>query len=242
LTISQIASLFYSVRKDGAVPKSFPRQPRPGQVYDMVPGYDTARQMALRMADSGEVQVAECKTNSGKRLKFVDNLIMLPKDRPPSVMGWQHEIDRGDIYVALHKTGKLTSYRWKWHPTEYQGFAKLHKLYPDGRFELQGSDYIFFLEVDRGTEFWSDELNTKIEKYAGLQDSMPQNPFVVVFVIQAKPGMDIKERAANFRSAFGELGRGHKFVITPHQLFLKDPLGDVLDYYRSDEPTSLLTL
>jgi hypothetical protein len=167
---------------------------------------------------------------------------MFPKDKAPSVMGWQHEIDRGDIYVALHKTGKLTSYRWNWHIDEYRGFAKDHKLNPDGRFELEGSDKIFFLEVDRGTEFWANELDEKIKKYAALQDSMPQNPFVVRFSVQVKSGMSIKERAEKFNQQFRQLGRGHCFVIAPHSLFLKDPLGEVLYHYNSDEPASLLTL
>jgi len=154
------------------------------------------------MQDAGEVKLVPCKTNSGKVLTNVDKLIMFPKDKPPSVMGWQHEIDRGDIYVALHKTGKLTSYRWNWHIEEYRGFAKDHRLNPDGRFELEGSSKLFFLEIDRGTEFWSAELDIKITKYAGLQDSMPNQPFVVLFTIQTKPGMSVQERAAKFNDKF----------------------------------------
>jgi Replication-relaxation len=234
--------LFYAVRRDGQTPNLSPRQPRKGQYYEIVPGYDSARQRVLAMQDAGEVKLVPCKTNSGKTLTNVDKLIMSPKDKPPSVMGWQHEIDRGDIYVALHKTGKLTSYRWKWHIDEYRGFAGAHKLQPDGRFELEGSDKMFFLEVDRGTEFWSDELDTKIEKYAGLQDSMPNQPFVVLFTIQVKAGMSVRERAAKFNQKFHELGRGHCFAIAPHSMFLTDPLGFVLDCYLSDEPSSLLLL
>jgi hypothetical protein len=242
LTISQVAKLFYSVRADGQSPKPSPREPRKGQYYEITPGYDSARQRVLAMQDSGEVKLIACKTNSGKVLTNVDKLIMFPKDKPPSVMGWQHEIDRGDLYVALHKTSKLTSYRWNWHIEEYRGFAKDHRLNPDSRFELEGSDKIYFLEVDRGTEFWSDELDTKIEKYAGLQDSMPQIPFVVLFTVQVKPGMSMKDRAAKFNQKFHELGRGHRFTVTPHSLFLTDPLGTVLDYYRTEEPASLLEL
>jgi hypothetical protein len=242
LTLSQIASLFYSTKKDGQTAKTFPRTPRPGQIFEMVPGYDSARQIVLRMVDSGEVKLEEMKTNSGKRIRNIDKLAMFPKDKPPSVMGWQHEIDRGDVYVALHRTGKVTSYRWNWHIDEYRDFAKNHRLSPDGRFELEGSDKVFFLEVDRGTEFWTNELDEKISKYAGLQDSMPQTPFVVLFVVQVKMGMSIQERAERFRQTFKKLGRGHLFVITPHELFVKDPLGEVLDYYLSDEPATLLTL
>jgi len=243
LTISQIANLFYSIKKDGSAAKTFPRTPRPGQTFEMVPGYDSARQILLRMVDSGEVKLEEMKTNSGKRIRNIDKLVMFPKDRPPSVMGWQHEIDRGDIYVALHKTGKLTSYRWNWHIEEYRNFARNHRLNPDGRFELDGSPYVYFLEVDRGSEFWTNELEEKIQKYAGLQDSMPQTPFVTLFIIQAKPGMDIKERASRFNRAFTEHGRGHRFAITPHQLFLSNPLAEgILDFYKTDEPVSLLTL
>lgn len=208
----------------------------------MVPGYDSARQIILRMIDSGEVKLEEMKTNSGKRIRNIDKLVMFPKDRPPSVMAWQHEIDRGDVYVALHKTGKLTSYRWNWDLTEYRDFAKNHRLNPDGRFELEGSDLVYFLEVDRGSEFWTNELDEKISKYAGLQDSMPQNPFAVLFTVQVKPGMSIQERARRFNEAFRQHGRGHRFAITPHHIFLGSPLGEVLDTYLSDEPASLLTL
>jgi hypothetical protein len=238
-----VAELFYSIKKDGSTAKTFARTPRPGQTFEMAPGYDSARQILLRMVDSGEVKMEEMKTNSGKRIRNIDKLVMFPKDRPPSVMGWQHEIDRGDIYVAINKTGKVTSYRWNWHIDEYRGFAKDHRLNPDGRFELEGSPYVWFLEVDRGTEFWSNELDEKISKYAGLQDSMPQTPFVVIFVIQTKPGMSIQERAKRFNETFHQHGRGHRFCITPQQLFVKDPLTEgVLDYYLSDEPASLLTL
>lgn len=194
------------------------------------------------MQDGGEVKLVPCKTNSQKVLTNIDKLIMFPKDKPPSAMGWQHEIDRGDIYVALHKTGKLTSYRWNWDIEEYRDFAKGHRINPDGRFELEGSDKIFFLEVDRGTEFWTTELDVKIEKYAGLQDSMPQIPFAVLFTVQVKPGMNIKERARKFNAKFKELGRGHCFAISPHEYFIKDPLGDVLDHYRTNGPACLMTL
>jgi hypothetical protein len=242
LTISQIAELFYSVRKDGSTPKQFPRQPRKGQVYEMPPGYDSARQRVDSMIDAGLIKIVPCTTNSGKVQTNIDKLIMFPKDTPPSSGGWQHEIDRGDAYVALHKTGKLTSYRWNWHIEEYRNFAKNHRIKPDARFELEGSSKIFFLEVDRGTEFWSNELDRKIEKYAGLQDSMPQIPFVVVFTVQVKSGMSIRERAAKFNSQFQQLGRGHCFLIAPHELFVKNPLGEVLDYYRTNDPVCLTTL
>jgi hypothetical protein len=238
--VSQIAKLFYGIKRNGKPAKSFPRQPRPGEIYDRPPGYDSALQQVKRMQEYGELQFVPCKLN-GKVLTNLQYLIMLPKDKL-SYQNWAHEIDRGDLYVAFHKTGRLTTWRTKWEHDEWIDFAKQHKVRPDNMMELEGLAFYFFIEVDRGSEFWSDELDTTIENYAGLADSMPQHPFYVLFTLQVRAGMDIRERAAAFRRKFAQLGRKHNFMIAPHSFVVKDPLGEVWDDYRSNEPVSLTSL
>src|SRR5262249_54482586 len=146
-----------------------------------------------------------CKLND-KVLTNMQYLIMLPKDKL-SYQNWQHEIDRGELYVAFHKTSQVTTWRTKWDKDEWMTFAKQHSVRPDNMLELENCPYYFFIEVDRGSEFWSDELDKKIEDYAGLAASMPQNPFYVLFTLQVQGSTKIGDRAAAFRRKFQQLGR-----------------------------------
>jgi hypothetical protein len=241
LTVSQITRLFYSQKKDGSPARKHPRQPRPGQIYDRPEGYDTCLQQVRRMVAYGEIEFVPCKLQ-GKVLTNIQYLVMLKGDRAPSYQNWAHEIARGEYYVAFHRTGRVAMWRTKWHKDEWEDIGKKHKIRFDNLMELTDCPYLFFIEVDMGTEFWSDELEEKIINYAGLADSMPQVPFYVLFPLQVKAGMSIKERAKAFNRKFAAHGRGHSFMIAPHEFLVKDPFGPVWDDYRSNEPVSLAEL
>ena len=146
-----------------------PRKPRPGELYELPPGYDSAYQRVRAMCDDGAVKMVKYKND-----KSVPALIMLPKENAPALTNWDHEIDRGDFYVAYHLTGKITSFDSKWPIDEYRGYAKDHRIFFDSRMDLEGVAPFFFVEIERDTEIW-ETLQEKVEKYVGLAESMPQN-------------------------------------------------------------------
>ena len=178
LTISQIANLYYGKKANGLPANVIQREPRPDEVYDPVPGYDSAYQRIRDMRADGKLKVIKYKNDKSKH-----GLIMLTKEEPPALTNWDHEIDRGDFYVAYQNTGKLTSFDSKWPIEEFRGYAKDHRIFFDSRMELEGIKPFFFVEIERDTEVW-ETLEQKIVKYAGLADSMPQNPFYVLFTVQ----------------------------------------------------------
>lgn len=193
------------------------------------------------MLERKEIEFVPCKLQ-GKILTNIQYLVMLKGERAPSYQNWAHEISRGEYYVAFHKTGKVVMWRTKWHKDEWQEIGKKHKIRFDNLMELADTPPLFFIEVDMGTEFWSDELEEKIVNYAGLADSMPPGSFYVLFPLQVRAGMGIRERAKAFNRKFEQHGRGHNFMIAPHELLVADPMGLVWDDYRSNEPVSLTSL
>ena len=203
-------------------------------------GIDSAYDQLRRMANRGEIKIG-IYTAHGRKIPQLPRLIMHPKDTL-SPQKWEHEIARGNCYAALHNTGKLTGYRSAWTKDEREEFAKAHGVYFDSQFELQGSKYTFFLEVDMGTEYWDNELNEKVEEYASLAQSMPQHPFYAVFVANSKDGTDRRERLAAFGKCFQKYGRGKNFVVTDLDLFIDDPLGKIFANEKLTAPSSLFDL
>lgn len=188
------------------------------------------------MRADGKLKVVRYKND-----KSAHGLIMLPKEEPTALTNWDHEIDRGDFYVAYQNTGKLTSFDSKWPIEEFRGYAKDHRIFFDSRMELEGIKPFFFVEIERDTEVW-ETLQQKIIKYAGLADSMPQNPFYVLFTVQLTYSQSIQKKAAKLRALIENHGRGKNFLMGPHSMVIADPLGKVWDDSRSDEPVSLLDL
>jgi len=192
------------------------------------------------MAAREEVKIVPCRVH-GKMIPQVPRLVMLKKE-VLSYQKWAHEIARGECYVALHKTGKMTGYRSKWTQEEYRDFAKGHGVYFDSQFELEGSPFSFFLEVDMGTEYWKDELDEKVQEYAGLAESMPQHPFYTVFLAKGNPEVSRADRLKAFGNCFKQHGRGANFIVSDLDLFLLDPLGDIFAANGYPKPASLLAL
>lgn len=171
----------------------------------------------------------------------MQRLVMLPKDKC-SYQKWEHEIKRGDCYVALHKTGRLTGYRSKWSNEEFKDFAQRHGVYFDSHFDLADNPVTFFLEVDMGTEYWEDELNVKVAEYAGLMMSMPDKAIYCLFVAETKEGQKMSDRLRSFSRCFQAYGRGQRFLVTPVELFLDNPLGEIWASDQFSKPASLTAL
>jgi hypothetical protein len=177
----------------------------------------------------------------GKKIHAMPRMIMLPPDKL-SYQNWEHEMTRGECYVALHRTELLTSYRSKWSDDEYDDFAKKHGVYFDSHFDLKDNRFTFFLEVDMGTEYWEKELNIKVQDYAGLMMSMPSQSIYALFVTSVRDNKDISNRLKAFGKCFRNHGRGLNFLVTPTDLFLDDPLGSIWAGDRFSQPVSLTAL
>lgn len=192
------------------------------------------------MQHRGEIKIAPY-TVHGKKIHAMPRLVMLPKEKL-SYQNWEHEIMRGDCYVALHTTGLLTGYRSKWSDDEREDFAQKHGIYFDSHFDLKDMAHTFFLEVDMGTEYWEKELNLKVQDYSGLMMSVPQQPMYALFVTQVKENGQIANRLKSFCKCFTAHGRNQNFLVTSTDLFLDDPLGEIWANASLPAPVSLTAL
>jgi len=211
------------------------RTPRPGEMYELVPGYDSARKICLRMkaANLLDYHKTTDKTNPG---------FWCLKGRPaPSKWNWQHEVDAGNLMIAFRNTDLLISWDAKWDADEYREFAKKHGVNYDRRMQLEGVSQLVFIEVDRGNEDLG-VLREKVQKYIRLAQSFPGDPFVVIFTLQARLSSNLAERANSvLERVLKPFGRGKQFVIAPHEMLLRDPMGKVLVSY-SDPSSSFSVL
>lgn len=182
-------------------------------------------------------------TPTGKTLRIMKDLWTLnPKNKddwkdiqfskwlvppPANFMTRDHEVDVGDVFVALAKTRKLDHWDVGWGLDEKESFARFGANY-DGRAEIEGFDQVVFIEVDRGSEEL-DTLHNKIAKYTKLADAHPGSPFIVIFTVQGYQGEPAKPRGEEIlRKVLSPAKRGNLFLATPHKAFLQDPLGPVL--------------
>jgi hypothetical protein len=211
------------------------RRPRPNESYDLPPGYQSAYQRIKSMEADGLVKILKYKND-----RWVPALVMLDTQRPPAFQNWDHEIARGDVYVAFQKTNLLTHWDSSWDISEYHNFAKNHRINYDMRMELEGSDMVYFWEVDMGSET-RHELINKIEKYAGLQDSMPQNPFAVLIAIETS-NEAMQKKLQRVVGWCKEHGRGHRFLVGSLESLTARPLGDLFVDSRNVEAVSVLNV
>ena len=192
------------------------------------------------MAFRSELKIVPYKVH-GEEIRNIQRLIMHPKDKL-SHQNWEHEITRGDCYVALRNCGHFSAYRSKWTTQERDDFALQHGVLFDSHFDLKDKTTTFFLEVDMGTEYWEKELNVKVEDYAGLMMSMPQQPMYALFVTDVKGNGEIANRLKSFAKCFKGHGRGQNFLVTAIDLFVDNPLGNIWANDRLPAPISLLTI
>jgi hypothetical protein len=219
-------------------------RPRPNEEYETAPGYGSARKLIKAMEARGEVVLKEYKHkqhNRERRDRTVPKLIMLPKDSPPAATNWWHEVERGELYVAFHKTEKIGGWWSKWPIREYREYAKNHKLFPDVMFEIVGKQTRYAIELDRGTEDWGD-LEDKVDKYAGLQMAMPQNPLCPIFALQPGYTMDLNARGKKMVEVIRRFGRNQSFLVSRYDLVIQNPLGSVYDDCYSADPASPLDM
>lgn len=152
----------------------------------------------------------------------------LPKIKPPQ--NWynrEHELDCADVFVALAKTSKLLHWDSEWTDDEHKEFVRRFGVYYDRRFELDGSDKVFFLEVDRGSEDVAT-LADKVRKYVKLAHAFPKQPIQVLFTVQRYMRQDLKNRTEKIiKHAIHPAKANEMFLVAPHDLFLKDPSAPV---------------
>jgi hypothetical protein len=222
-----IARLFYHIRKDGQVaeaPKIRPKKTS-NKVYTLEPGYWPAHKLLRAMLKDKQIRKHDIAQPGAVALWS------LPKKTPPKQ--WynrEHEIDCAELFTALAKTKKLTNWDSKWTDEEYENFAQDTGLYYDRRFELSGSDTVYFLEVDRGSEDM-DTLKEKCRKYVRLAKHHPKEKILIVFTAQHYESENPETLKKRVHRMITEAIQPHRsnelFVIVPHEVFKRDPLGQV---------------
>jgi hypothetical protein len=197
------------------------------------------------MVEDGLIKTHEPKSATGKMLRVFKNLysihraneddfgnIQFSKDLlpPPSnFYNRDHEVDVGNVFVAVAKTRKLERWTVGWDKDEKKRFG-IYGVNYDACLEWDPdiTDQVIFIEVDRGTEDM-DTLKEKVRKYTKLADANPHSPFVVIFTIQGRDGAPVKPRGEKIlREVLAPAKRGNLFLASPHKAFLLDPLGPVL--------------
>lgn len=178
--------------------------------------------------------------NKERRDRTVPKLISLASEKGQvSASNWWHVLEQGQLYVIFHNTGKVTAWHSMWPKKELEDFARAHKLYPDNFLELVNVDCRFPIELDRGKEDWP-QLEEKVEKYAGLMQSMPQNLMCPIFLMQPGYRTDLQAAGHKMISIIRRLGRDQKFLVAPYALVVDDPLGAVYDDCYTAVPRSPL--
>lgn len=173
------------------------------------------------------------------------NLYALPGTRKPvndrNLYG--HEMDAADCLVALKRAAGPGLVRWQrqWDPDERKFFGDRFGVWPDRVFELEQSEQVFYLEVDRGTEDLDKQIWPKVQDYIKLSTQYPKERFTVIFTAQGyRYHADDLARASELLGLMAKAKRGNQFLVTSHEEFLADPLGPVMS--SPLDPTNKLTL
>jgi hypothetical protein len=139
----------------------------------------------------------------------------------------QHEIDCGDVFVALVNTEKLQYWDAIWQEDE-KSIKTDYRVWYDRRFQFD--DKLFFLEVDRGTEDL-EAFEAKIKKYLKLaQDS--NTKWYVLITIQGYR-QSAPKRAQNIAGVLEHLNVApFHYLIGFHDVVLTDALGKVWSTWK----------
>lgn len=167
-------------------------------------------------------------------------LFALPGTRKPidDKHLYGHEMDAADCFVALERTFGERLVRWQRHwdnteeivagKTERQFFGETLGVWPDRVFEIEDSDAVFYLEVDRGTEDLRKQIWEKLECYRDLSQAAKGSTFHVLFTVQGyRYDKEDMERLNRLLPLFREMQCGNMFVAALHGDFLADPAGDI---------------
>ena len=224
LTINQVANLFYSVRRDGqpAKPSRFRLR---GKELELTPGYNSAKDLLGRMVRDKELIVFKPKNDQPQS---TPNLYALPGTKKPindnALYG--HEMDCADCFVALRRTYGEKLVRWQrhWNEVEREVFGEKYGIWPDRVFELEHSDEVYFLEVDRGTEDLRKQIQPKIEDYFKLwQAYKDKQSFTIIFTAQGyRYHEDDNARRDELNGFIGRL-TSCPFIVATQSEFTKNP-------------------
>lgn len=135
-----------------------------------------------------------------------------------SEQNYKHEFCVSDLYVALRMVPGV----------EIQPKSDQSKgLREDLAAKIIGKQVYF--EVERGTQGMK-RIEEKVERYLKLPGW-----FYVVFTVQdyrpnpfAKVEKSARQAGEDILNLLKDYGRGAQFLVTPHTLFLEDPLARVL--------------
>jgi len=155
-------------------------------------------------------------------------LFSLPgKRRPINDWNRSHELDCADVFVALQRTGRLSHWQKYWSDEEYHLYLKRFGVEFDRRFELDGSDQVFFLEVDRGTEDIAT-IRKKIQCYVRLSQAYPDERFTVLFTVQGyRYHYDDLSRQNELLPVLAEAKRSNQLLVAVQTDVVEDPLGPI---------------
>jgi hypothetical protein len=248
LTIRQVAKLFYSVRRDGQPAKARRFRPRKTLEYELVPGYDSAKEILSRMCatqrrvkdrQTGQIHTVALHPELRRfppPEQSYPNLYALPgtRERLDRHRLYGHEMDCADAFVALKLAAGPRLVRWQRYNDLEADLKRVYdkfRVKPDRIFELEGVNQVFHLEVDRGTEENLDrQVKPKIDNYIRLSEAHPGQGLTVVFTAQAyRYDKEDEERAREIYDLLARYRRHNQFLVAIHDTFIARPLEAVFN-------------
>jgi hypothetical protein len=183
-----------------------------------------------------------------EREQSLPNLYALPGTRKPVNANhlYGHEMDCADVFVSLKRAFGEQLVRWqrRWDDEERKAIGERFGVWPDRIFELENSEQVFFLEVDRGTEELDKQIWPKLQDYAKLSTATPGQKFTVLFTAQGYRYHNSHQARVNeLLPMLAKAKRGNQFVVCVHDDFVADPKSSCLvSPLAPDSKTHLLAL
>jgi hypothetical protein len=185
----------------------------------------------------------EIRCHPAPRQQLLKNLYSLPGVKKPvnDQHLYGHEMDCADLFVALQKTGHLARWERRWDEDQRKALGDRFNVWPDRIFELDDTDDVYFLEVDRGTEEIDKQIKTKLEAYMRMGNALPGQSFRILFTAQGyRYHASDHARLQELLGHLDKLRRGNQILVGVHSEVLKDPLGNV--WVSPVDPSKKLSL
>jgi hypothetical protein len=199
-----------------------PFKPRADRARVFPGSYPKIMDMLQRMYEAGEVD--RFREHGAEAYIY---MLKTPNMKFPG--NWynrRHELSCADVFTSLYPTGHLEHWDYKWSPQEHEHYAiDKHRVYYDRKFVAFNN--VFLLEVDRGTED-SNQIDEKIEKYLTFAKAFQNEYFFVIITVQGSRYYNLKKRFTWMLEVLKDRHVGYQFLVADHDVFLKNPLGQVL--------------
>jgi len=211
-------------------------------VYDLEPGYDSAKYVLNAMLERTELV-------RGKERPLIQ--LRLPRDkdrskpnlyhRPAAIIRrddhvtYGHDMATVTAFVLLQASGCLKAFRRFWTKEAEEYYGKKYGLYPDAVFRLTSTpEHAFFLETDAGTEWAKGQIQQKCAEYVQYANAHPGERFTVLFPTKGAYEQTDEERMADLLEVFAKFRRQNMFLTTTWDRFVGDlklmngdPLGPI---------------